>query len=117
LLFFGCRNHEDFIYREEIEQIQAQLGDKLEIVTALSRNGSSEKIYVQERVGQHAANILELLEAGANMYICGKASMAREVDATLEDAASKAKQLNAAEVKAWAEALKRRGKWRADVWG
>jgi NADPH-ferrihemoprotein reductase len=117
LLFFGCRNHEDFIYREEIEQIQAQLGDKLETVTAFSRDSSSENVYVQERVAQHAAKVLELLEVGANMYICGKASMAREVDAKLEDAVSKAKQLNATEVKAWAEALKRRGKWRADVWG
>ncbi|KAF1958780.1 cytochrome P450 reductase 2 [Byssothecium circinans] len=116
LLFFGCRDKDDFIYREEVEKIQSQLGDKLEVVSAFSRDGNA-KMYVQDRVGEHAGKVLEMLEAGANMYICGKASMAREVDMKLEDAVSKAKQLNEAEVKAWVDALKKRGKWKADVWG
>ena len=116
LAFFGCRNLDDFIYREEIEKIQAQLGDTLELVTAFSRTGDERK-YVQDRVGEHAAQVLEMLEGGANMYICGKASMAREVDAKLETAVGAAKQLSEAEVKAWAEALKKRGKWKSDVWG
>jgi NADPH-ferrihemoprotein reductase len=117
LLFFGCRNQEDFIYREETEKIQHQLGDKFEMIIAFSREGSNEKVYVQERVAEHASKVLEMLEEGANMYICGKASIAKAVDAKLEDAASKARQLSEVEAKAWAEALKRRGKWRADVWG
>jgi NADPH-ferrihemoprotein reductase len=117
LLFFGCRNQDDFIYREEIEKIQDQLGDKFEMITAFSREGSNEKVYVQDRVAQHAFELLEMLEEGANMYICGKAGMAKAVDAKLEDAAGRAGQLSEAEAKAWAEALKRRGKWKADVWG
>lgn len=116
LLFFGCRNKDDFIYQEELEKIQSELGDKLKIVTAFSRNGGP-KTYVQDRVGEHAAEVLELLNTGANMYICGKASMAREVDMKMEDAVSKTKNLGETEVKAWADSLKRRGKWRADVWG
>jgi NADPH-ferrihemoprotein reductase len=75
------------------------------------------KIYVQDRVGEYAAEVLELLDAGANMYICGKASMAREVDMKMEDAVSKAKSLGETDVKAWADNLKKRGKWKADVWG
>ncbi|KZM23130.1 NADPH--hemoprotein reductase [Ascochyta rabiei] len=115
LLFFGCRNKDDFIYREEIDKIQGELGDKLKIITAFSRDGP--KTYVQDRVGEHASEVLELLDAGANMYICGKASMAREVDMKLEDAVSKAKGVGESEVKAWADSLKKRGKWKADVWG
>ncbi|XPT02208.1 NADPH--hemoprotein reductase [Ascochyta lentis] len=115
LMFFGCRNKDDFIYREEIDKIQGELGDKLKIVTAFSRDGP--KAYVQDCVGEHAAEVLELLDAGANMYICGKASMAREVDMKMEDAVSKAKGLGETEVKAWADSLKKRGKWKADVWG
>lgn len=60
--------------------------------------------------------VIEALDQGANMYICGKASMAREVDGRLEDAAGKWKGLADGEVKAWAEGLKKRGKWKADVW-
>lgn len=115
LMFFGCRNKDDFIYREELDKIQGELGDKLQIITAFSRDGP--KTYVQDRVSEYAAEVLELLDAGANMYICGKASMAREVDMKMEDAVTKAKGLSETEVKAWADGLKKRGKWKADVWG
>lgn len=115
LLFFGCRNKHDFIYQEELSKIQGELGDKLKIITAFSRDGP--KTYVQDRVGEYAADVLELLDASANMYICGKASIAREVDMKMESAVSKAKGLGEIEVKAWADSLKKRGKWKADVWG
>lgn len=115
LLFFGCRNVDDFIYQEELNRIQEELGEKLKIVTAFSRTGV--KTYVQDRVCEHSPEVLEFLENGANMYICGKASMAREVDMKLEEAVGKAKGLDEAGVKAWADSLKKRGKWKADVWG
>lgn len=115
LLFFGCRNNDDFIYREELDKIQNDLGGKLKIFTAFSRRGA--KTYVQDQVAQHSSEVLELLNVGANLYICGKASMAREVDMKIEDAVGKAKSLGETEVKAWADSLKKRGKWRADVWG
>jgi NADPH-ferrihemoprotein reductase len=117
LLFFGCRNHDDFIYHEETEKIQAQLDDKLEIITAFSRHSTSPKMYVQDRVQEHAIKVLGMLEAGANMYICGKASMAREVDIKIEAAVRSMKQISDTEVKAWVDNLKKRGKWKADVWG
>ncbi|KAJ4370359.1 hypothetical protein N0V83_004877 [Neocucurbitaria cava] len=117
ILFFGCRNHNDFIYRDEIEKNQLQLGDNLEVLTAFSRAQGERKVYVQERVEECAERVIEALDQGANMYICGKASMAREVDGRLEDAAGKWKGLADGEVKAWVEGLKKRGKWKADVWG
>jgi NADPH-ferrihemoprotein reductase len=117
LLFFGCRSADsDFIYREELEKMQESLGEKLEIVTAFSRDGE-RKVYVQDRVAESSGKVLEMLEAGANMYICGKATMAREVDMKLEEAATKVKGLKEVECKAWTDGLKKRGKWRADVWG
>jgi NADPH-ferrihemoprotein reductase len=117
VLFFGCRNQDDFIYRGEIEKMQAQLDGKLEIFTAFSRSGDATRTYVQDRVGEHAAKVLGMFENGANMYICGKASMAREVDMKIEEAVGSIKQMGEVEVKAWVDALKKRGKWKADVWG
>ncbi|CAG5183733.1 uncharacterized protein ALTATR162_LOCUS10727 [Alternaria atra] len=117
LLFFGCRNQNDYIYQDELVKLQEQLGEKLEIVTAFSRMQGQPKIYVQDRVAELAGKVLEMLESGANMYICGKASMAREVDMKLEEAVMEKKGLAEVDVKAWADALKKRGKWKADVWG
>jgi NADPH-ferrihemoprotein reductase len=119
LLFFGCRGpSSDYIYREELGKLQETLGDKLEIVTAFSReNELDKKVYVQDRVAEYGEKVLELLDAGANMYICGKASMAREVDGRLEEVAMRVKGLGDCEVKGWVDGLKKRGKWRADVWG
>lgn len=117
VLFFGCRNpNEDFIYREELLKAQEQLGaDKFEIVTAFSRVQGQEKLYVQDRVHEKSEDVLQMLDNGANLYICGKASMAREVDRKIEDA--RAKQTAGEEVKGWVEGMKRRGKWKTDVWG
>lgn len=117
VLFFGCRNQNDFIYREEIERIRAQLGDKLVVFTAFSRSSSDKKVYVQDRVDEHAPELLDMLHKGASIYICGKADMAREVNNRLERAVQKAGTLSGEDTKAWSESLKRRGKWKADVWG
>jgi NADPH-ferrihemoprotein reductase len=117
LLFFGCRNQNDYIYQDELVKMQEQLGDKLEIVTAFSRMQGQPRTYVQDRVAERAGKVLEMLESGANMYICGKASMAREVDMKLEEAVMEKKGLAEVDVKAWADGLKKRGKWKADVWG
>jgi NADPH-ferrihemoprotein reductase len=117
LLFFGCRSAgSDFIYREELEKTQESLGEKLEVLMAFSRDGN-KKVYVQDRVAEMSDQVLEMLDQGASMYICGKASMAREVDMKLEEAARKDKGLGERECKAWSDALKKRGKWKADVWG
>ncbi|KAJ4300948.1 hypothetical protein N0V90_003037 [Kalmusia sp. IMI 367209] len=117
LLIFGCRGpSSDYIYRTELEKLQETLGDKLRIITAFSREGG-KRVYVQDRVADESETVLEMLDAGANMYICGKASMAREVDGKMEEAASKLKGLSESEVKSWTDGLKKRGKWKADVWG
>ncbi|KAF2475055.1 cytochrome P450 reductase 2 [Lindgomyces ingoldianus] len=117
LLFFGCRDAEsDFIYKGEIEKAKEGLGDMLEIFTAFSRAGK-QKVYVQDRVAEHSGRVLEVLEAGANFYVCGKASMAREVDMRIEEAAKLSKGLSDQEVKAWIDGLKKRGKWKVEVWG
>ncbi|RAR05778.1 cytochrome P450 reductase 2 [Stemphylium lycopersici] len=108
LLFFGCRDQNDYIYSDELARVQEQLGDKLEIVTAFSRFQGEGKMYVQDRVAEQAGKVVEMLEAGANMYICGKASMAREVDMKLEQAVKEGKGYGDAEVKAWADGLKKR---------
>ncbi|KAK3323422.1 NADPH-cytochrome P450 reductase [Cercophora scortea] len=84
ILFFGCRKEsEDFMYADEWKEAKAVLGDKLEIVTAFSRDGP-KKVYVQHRLKEKAKEVNELLEKKAYFYVCGDAAnMAREVNTVL----------------------------------
>ncbi|AMK78735.1 MULTISPECIES: sulfite reductase subunit alpha [Methylomonas] len=84
-LFFGDRNAStDFIYREEIEAMQANgLLTKLDL--AFSRD-QAEKIYVQDRMKEHGAELYAWLEQGGYFFVCGDAyRMAKDVDQALHD--------------------------------
>jgi NADPH-ferrihemoprotein reductase len=115
LLFFGCRTpREDYIYQEEFEKAQNQLNGKLSITTAFSR---VDNVYVQDRIREEARNVLRLLDDGANLYICGRAAMAREVGKVVADCIGRSKGWNDDEVREWSESVRRRGTWQEDVWG
>ena len=84
-LFFGDRNAaSDFIYRDEIEAMQASgLLTKLDL--AFSRD-QAEKIYVQDRMLENGAELYAWLEQGGYFFVCGDAyRMAKDVDQTLHD--------------------------------
>ncbi|KIW86877.1 uncharacterized protein Z519_12498 [Cladophialophora bantiana CBS 173.52] len=120
ILFFGCRRpQEDFIYREELEQAQATVGKEVfKIVTGFSRMQGQDKVYVQQRVREYGREVISLIEEkSASFYICGRASMAREVGFSLGETMREVKGWTDSEVKSWTEGLKRTGKWKEDVWG
>jgi NADPH-ferrihemoprotein reductase len=58
--------------------MERALDGRLRIVTAFSRVNRAKKVYVQDRV-QEMDEALRLLSEGAKFYICGHASIAREV--------------------------------------
>lgn len=121
ILFFGCRAPAlDFIYREELEEMQAALGGKLRVVTAFSREGGGcpkVKVYVQDRIAEYAAEVIRLIDEGANVYICGRAGMAREVERAVGKAMRVARGWSEAELNGWSKGIKKKNKWQEDVWG
>ncbi|CRG89523.1 hypothetical protein PISL3812_06559 [Talaromyces islandicus] len=123
LLFFGCRRpEEDFIYQNELLQMQKGLDNGKEslfkIVTAFSREQNSPKTYVQHRVNEYGTDIVRLMEEeGANLYICGRATMAREVSSILGDFLIQTRRWNDGQAQNWIQDFRKRGKWREDVWG
>jgi sulfite reductase (NADPH) flavoprotein alpha-component len=82
-LFFGDQHAAtDFLYRDELETFVRD-GTLARLDTAFSRD-QAEKIYVQHRMLEHAAELFAWLEAGAHVYVCGDASrMAKDVEAAL----------------------------------
>jgi sulfite reductase (NADPH) flavoprotein alpha-component len=84
-LFFGDRNAEtDFIYRDEIEAMQASgLLNRLDL--AFSRDQDA-KIYVQDRMIENGAELFAWLEQGGYFFVCGDAyRMAKDVDKALHE--------------------------------
>ncbi|MEA3083053.1 MAG: sulfite reductase flavoprotein alpha-component [Paraburkholderia sp.] len=82
-LFFGEQHAAtDFYYRDELEAMRDS-GVLTRLDVAFSRD-QTDKVYVQDRMREHGAQLWAWLEDGAHFYVCGDANrMARDVDATL----------------------------------
>ncbi|MEV0372129.1 bifunctional nitrate reductase/sulfite reductase flavoprotein subunit alpha [Streptomyces sp. NPDC050636] len=86
-LFFGeQRRATDFYYEDELDELRrAGLLSRLD--TAFSRDQRA-KVYVQDRMREHGAQLWSWLQDGAHFYVCGDASrMAKDVDRALRDIA------------------------------
>ncbi len=86
-LFFGEQHaNTDFYYQDELQGMQHD-GLLTHLSLAFSRD-QAEKIYVQDRIREHGAELWRWLQDGAQLYICGDASrMAKDVDQALRDIA------------------------------
>lgn len=84
-LFFGeQRRVTDFYYEEELTSLLAS-GTLTRLDLAFSRDQRT-KIYVQDRMVEHGAQLWAWLRDGAHLYVCGDASrMARDVDRALHE--------------------------------
>jgi len=104
-LFFGDqRSATDFLYRDEVEGMHAD-GFLTNLDLAFSRD-QRQKIYVQDRMREHGAQLWRWLEDGAHFYVCGDASrMAKDVDATLRDVVQAHGRLDADGAAAYVDAL------------
>jgi sulfite reductase (NADPH) flavoprotein alpha-component len=115
-LFFGDRHFtHDFLYQLEW---QDALEDKslTKIDVAFSRD-QPEKIYVQNRIDQHAAELVEWLDGGAHFYVCGDAKrMAKDVRAAVVRAFETVKGLSAADAEAHVAGLERAKRYQQDVY-
>lgn len=89
-LFFGDqRSTCDFLYREELQAMQAD-GTLSRLDVAFSRD-QVEKVYVQHRMLEQAVELWAWLQDSASFYVCGDAKrMAKDVDAALHRVAETA---------------------------
>jgi sulfite reductase (NADPH) flavoprotein alpha-component len=115
-LFFGDqRATTDFLFREEVETMQRE-GTLHRLDLAFSRD-QSEKIYVQNRMTEHAKELYAWLEEGGGFYVCGDASrMAKDVDAALHQVIQTAGGKSAEEATAYVAALKKNKRYQRDVY-
>ncbi|HYD82742.1 MAG TPA: sulfite reductase subunit alpha, partial [Opitutus sp.] len=115
-LFFGDqRAATDFLYREELDEL-AHAGVLTRLDTAFSRD-QAEKIYVQHRMLENAAELYAWLEQGAHFYVCGDASrMAKDVDAALHQVIELAGRKTAEQAADYVQKLKATKRYARDVY-
>ncbi|WP_072393242.1 sulfite reductase subunit alpha [Hyphomicrobium sp. CS1GBMeth3] len=114
-LFFGHqRRASDFFYEAELGLFM-NAGTLTKLSLAWSRDG--QKVYVQDRMREESAELFAWLENGAHFYICGDAKrMAKDVEAALTDAVAQHGKVSPDDAKAYIAALKKVGRYQADVY-
>jgi sulfite reductase (NADPH) flavoprotein alpha-component len=115
-LFFGERSAAtDFLYREELEALQAD-GYLTRLDLAFSRD-QAHKVYVQDRMLEQGAEFWKWLEEGASIYVCGDASrMAKDVDATLHTIVRQFGKMDADAAAEYVDAVKEDHRYHRDVY-
>jgi len=115
LLFGDQRAATDFLYREELAALMHD-GVLTRLDTAFSRD-QTEKVYVQHRMTENAAELYAWLEQGAHFYVCGDASrMAKDVDAALHKAIELAGNKTPEQAAAYVQSLKSAKRYARDVY-
>jgi sulfite reductase (NADPH) flavoprotein alpha-component len=115
-LFFGDQKAAaDFLYRDELMALRTA-GTLTRLDLAFSRD-QAEKIYVQHRMLENAAELYAWLEQGAHFYVCGDASrMAKDVDAALHRVIEEAGGKSPEAAAAYVQALKAAKRYQRDVY-
>ena len=115
-LFFGDqRAASDYLYREQFEAMLKD-GALTRLDTAFSRD-QAEKIYVQDRMRENAAELYAWLERGAHFYICGDASrMAKSVELELLNAIMVGSQGTQEQAAEYLAAMKKQKRYERDVY-
>jgi sulfite reductase (NADPH) flavoprotein alpha-component len=115
-LFFGDQHFgTDFLYQTEWQRFIKQ-GCLTRMNTAFSRDGKN-KLYVQHRMQQNAADLFAWLEKGAHFYVCGDAKrMAKDVRQTLTGIVQQEGKLTEEAAADYVKQLIKKGRYQEDVY-
>ncbi|QUM90786.1 assimilatory sulfite reductase (NADPH) flavoprotein subunit [Moritella sp. 36] len=115
-LFFGNQHFtDDFLYQTEWQgYLKSGLLTKMDV--AFSRD-QAEKIYVQDRLRENAAELYAWLEQGAHIYVCGDGDrMAKDVNEALIEVVAEQGKLARSEAEEYVAELRRNKRYQRDVY-
>lgn len=115
-LFFGDRTfHSDFLYQLEWQRFLKR-GVLHRLDVAFSRD-QENKIYVQDRIEQHGADVFEWIQQGAAVYVCGDAkNMAGDVHDALVNVLVAHGAHDTESADSYLKELRRAGRYQRDVY-
>ncbi len=115
-LFFGDRHlHTDFLYQTDWQGwLKSGLLTRMDV--AFSRD-QAQKIHVQHRLRERAAELYAWLQDGAHVYVCGDATaMAADVHAALRDVVAGEGHLGAEAAEEYLRELARQRRYQRDIY-
>jgi len=115
-LFFGHRHlRREFLYQTEWLAALSNGGlSRLEV--AFSRDQGA-RVYVQERLREHAQELVTWIDSGAHIYVCGDATrMAKDVHQALIDVIAQARACTVEDAEIELEHLSEQGRYARDVY-
>jgi sulfite reductase (NADPH) flavoprotein alpha-component len=115
-LFFGeQREKMDFLYRDQLLAMHRD-GVLTRLDTAFSRD-QHNKVYVQDRMQEQAAELFRWLERGAYFYVCGDATrMAKDVETALLDVIAKGSHGTLDHAAEYLAEMKKQKRYQRDVY-
>ena len=115
-LFFGDQHRaSDFLYEEEFTAMEKS-GTLTRLDLAFSRD-QAQKIYVQDRMQEHTAELYAWLERGAFFYVCGDAThMAKSVEQALLDAIARGSNGTLDHAAEYLAAMKKQKRYQRDIY-
>jgi sulfite reductase (NADPH) flavoprotein alpha-component len=115
-LFFGEQHFaSDFLYQTEIQNWETT-GTLTKVNVAFSRD-QVEKIYVQQRMLEHGAELFDWLQGGAYFYVCGKKDpMSIDVENTLIQIVAQYGKMSIEDANSYIDTLKDSHRYHKDVY-
>ncbi len=115
-VFFGDQKRAtDFLYEEEWTKYQAD-GHLARLDLAWSRD-QAQKVYVQDRMRENAAELWAWIKSGAYFFVCGDAKrMAKDVDVALHEIVAQQGGMEAAAAVEYVKTMKKEKRYQRDVY-
>eukprot|EP00746_Dinoflagellata_sp_MGD_P122356 gnl/MRDRNA2_/MRDRNA2_57270_c0_seq1.p1 gnl/MRDRNA2_/MRDRNA2_57270_c0~~gnl/MRDRNA2_/MRDRNA2_57270_c0_seq1.p1 ORF type:complete len:641 (-),score=116.43 gnl/MRDRNA2_/MRDRNA2_57270_c0_seq1:297-2219(-) len=115
LLFLGFRHqHQDFLYGDEWQTFD----EWLSVHVAFSRDDPDRKVYVQDLIETHGADVCNLIHKGAYIFICGRSHpMPSQVFNAFVEVLQIHSNLTEEEAAQYLKEMKREGRYVCDTWG
>jgi len=115
-LLFGARHfHDDFYYQLEWQQaLKDGRLDRLDL--AFSRDGGERRVYVQQRLAEQGKAVVDWLQNGAHLYVCGAVAMGKDVHRALQAVLVAHAGYSAEQAEAYLRELQQCGRYARDVY-
>lgn len=116
-LYFGCqKSSQDYIYEDELAEFKSK-GVLNNLFLAFSR-AQKNKVYVQHLLAEPASaqNLLQELDQGGHLFVCGATAMGGDVHSALVDILVKNKSMTKDRAAAFLTDLQKNGRYVQELW-